>query len=496
MNQSETQYYNGSSSSVRTGNVKVFLVMDALYLLVVFGWTLGLSPLGIDFAALARPDRLGPVAGELFSGMLSIFGGYAWMYFLVNLALLYGCMALLLVLTRILGKGPWWLGSIAAVLFMANPIKTEGVLLLSGLRYLLPGLLGLVVLLVYACSRLRQKFRFLLLPPAAYIGAVLACPDLVPLFLVLMVLEGCFFREFPGRSRRLWPIVIVGFAMYFISGQWAMEGAWQPARVFVPLYLVLYPIGLLPDTVALFESWPVLGWGCGMMLIALALLLMRGARTPLFTFGLLGAVSFRLLQGGRGVDPVTLAGGGILVIPLALLSLAVAGGFQALLERPRWRASVVRLSTLFCVVAMACQVWTNVHWLQGGHAVRRFRQAAMETAAQHPGQLLAVAPDLQYSGTVPVMYAQSVYYDTPFSTALPVTGLMPLSLAMPATIDVLHYSPEKMTVSVRGHTSATPDKPRLFSRAWWQRRSHPPEPARLDLEAGARPFPVVRVPYE
>ena len=478
------------------GNLKAFLLTDALYLLLVYVWTLGLSPLGRDFAALAHPDRLGPVAGGLFSARMHFFGGHAWMYLTVNLVLVYGCMALLLVLTGMLGKGPWWLGSIAAVLFMANPVKTEAILSLSGIRYLLPGLLGLLVLAVYVRCRSGQGVLFRLLPLLFYTGTILACPEMIPLFLVIAAFEGCFFPKGTERRRRLWPIVGIGLAALCISGQWAMDGAWQPARIFTPLYLVLYPIGLLPDTVAIFEAWPLAGWGCGLALGALAVWLMYKVRTPLFTFGLIGAAAFRLLQGAHAVDPVTLAGGGNLLVPAALLSLAAAGGFQALLRHPRWRTSVVRLSTLLCVAAMACQGWTNWHWLQGGFTVQRFRQAAGEACLKHSERPLAVAPDIRYAGTVPVMYAQSVLYNTPFSTALPVAALMPLSLISPAKVEVLHYSREKITVSVRGYASAARAKPPLFSRAWWQQRNRPSEPVTLELQAETRPFPAVRIPYE
>ncbi len=496
MNQTTDQNRNVPLSEAKTGNLKAFLLADALYLLLVFSWTLGLSPLGLDFASLAKPDKLGPVAGGLFSAMTGMFGGHAWLYLTVNLVLLYGCMALLLVLTGTLSKGPWWLGSIAAVLFMANPLKTEAVLSLGGLRYLLPGLLGLAVLLVYAWGRPRQGFWCRLLPLAAYCGAILTCPDLAPLFLVLVAFEWCFFRGIPGRRRVLWPILGIGFLAFLVSGQWAMEGAWHPARMFVPLYLVLYPIGMLPGNVALFNSWPLLGWGCGLVLVVLAVLLIRKARNPLLTFGLVGAAVFRLLQGVHTVDPVTLSGGGHLLFPIALVSLAAAGAFHALLHHPQWRTSVVRISTLVCVAAMACQGWVNWQWLQGGRVVKRFQQAAIETAALHPGQLLAVAPDLQYSGTVPVMYSQSVYYETPFSTALPVTGLMPLSLATSAEVEVTHYSSEKILVSVQGHASAVAEPPPFFSRPRWQQRKHPPGPVTLELEADARPFPLVRIPYK
>ena len=478
----------------RPGKPRALMVADAIYLLLVFGWMLALTPLGRDYAAMADPDLLGPVPGRLFSGMTYLFGSHAFLYYLANLLLLYLCMALILALTRVLGNSPWWLGSVAAVLFMANPVKTEAVLSLGGIQHLLPCLCGLTVLLVYAVYRKEHGLLSQWLPPLAYIASILICPDTIPLFLVLVVMEACFFRGVPGGRKRLWLITGVGLVAFLISGQWAFEGALQPANMVMPLLLILYPIGLLPDTVAFFGAWPVLGWTCALCLAVLAVYLMRRANDPLFTFGLLGAVAFRLLQGGRTVDPVTLSGGGALLIPTALFALSVGAAFHTMMRHPRWRSTVVRNSTLLCVVVMLCQGWVNWHWLQAGRDVGRFQKASAETAAQHPGQPLAVVPDLQYVSTAPVMQTRSVRYHTPFSTALPVVPLMPLSVLSPASVEVLSYSAEKAVISVSGLATPTVNPLPRFSRAWWKQRHQPQGPVTLELEAGAHPFPEVRIP--
>lgn len=484
------------AAAVQPGNPRALLVADAIYLALVFGWTLILIPLGRDFAALANPDVLGPVPGRLFSGMMALFNDHAWAYLLVNLAMLYACMVLILVLARALGQGPWWLGSVAAVLFMANPAKTEAVLSLGGIQDLLPGVLGLGVLAVYACCRTREGRFMRRLPLLAYVVSVLACPDTIPLFLVLVLLELCFFRDVPGQRARLWPIIVVGAAVYLISGQWALPEALHPDAMFAPLFLVLYPVGVLPDTLAFFTAWPLPGWACALVLAVLAGYVMRRAAHPLLTFGLLGAAAFRLLQGGRTVDPVTLSGGGALLIPTALLALAACGGFLAVMRSPRWRFSVVRISTLLCVAAMLCQGWINGHWLQAGREVNRFQAAAAEAASRNPGQPLAVVPDLRYIGTAPVLYSESVRYNTPFGSALPVRSLLPLSVLPPAEIDVLRYSPGEAAVSVARLAEPTRDKPPRFSRAWWRQRHRPQGRVTLELKAGSQPFPAVHIPMD
>ena len=480
----------------RQGRPRALLLADGIYLVLVFGWMLVLSPLGRDYAAMANPDLLGSITGRLFSGMMALFTQHAWAYLLVNLALLYTAMILILVLARVLGQGPWWLGSVAAVLFMANPVKTEAVLSLAGIQHLLPGILGLGVLLAYACCRTRTGWFARRFPLLAYLAAILAAPDTIPLFLVLVVLELCFFRGVPHRRSAILPIVFAGSIAYLVCGQWALPGAMTPHAMFAPLFLVLYPIGMLPDTVAFFTAFPWAGWACALLLAGLAVYLMRRAAQPLVTFGLLGAMAYRLLQGGKTVDPVTLAGGGALLIPVALLSLAVCGGFLAVMRHPTWRFSVVRASTLLCVAAMLCQGWVNVHWLRAGREVRQFQAAAAATATAHPKQFLAVVPDLQYLGTAPVMLAESVRYNTPFGSALPVRSILPLSLLPPADIAVFRYSPRELYVDVTGLAVPTINKAPLFSRNWWRQRHQPQGRVTLRLEAGMYPFPVVRIPTE
>ena len=479
----------------KTGSLRIFLTADACYLLLVFGWMLAMRPLGRDFPLLARPDRIGPVPGALLAAMMRLFGGWAPGYMAVNLALLFGCMALLILLTRRLTLGPWWLGSVAAVLFMANPIKTEAVLSFAGVGDLLTGFLALLCLQVYAWSRDKAGRRYRLLPLGVYLAGVLITPDLLPMFLVLVPFEWTFFRKIPGCGKRLRPIVIVGLIAFLISGRWALPGAFSPARVLVPLYLVLYPLGMLPGNVAFFGRWPLLGAVCAVVVLAAVLGLMRKINHPLVTFGLLGALAWQLLQGHHAVDPVTLENGGKMLVPAALIAVAAAGLFHAMMHHPRWRPSVVRLSTLLCVAAMLCQGWVNWHWLQAGRLVSRFQAAAAETARQHPGRPLALVPDLHHVGTAPVYLGQAVRHNTPFSTSLPVIALAEMSVYPPVDIQVESHSRETSVISV-GRPAVPPMvRPRPLSQDWWRNRYRSPDRIRLELRAREAPFPEAYIPY-
>ena len=472
---------NHTAPAVRHSRATPLFVADALYLAMVYAAFLAIPPLGRDYAALARPDAV-----LFFTSLTRLFGGYGWMYLLLNLVLLYGCMALILVLTRHLTRGPWWLGSVAAVLFMANPVKTEAVLAISGVRDLWPGFMALLTLYVYVRCRQSAKVGAVQLPALVYLAAILTGPINIMLFVVVIVLEYSVYKE---KTRRWLPLAIFGTIALFMSGQWAMSGALHPVRMFAPLFFVVYPIGMLPDTVLFFQQLPLAGYGLSAVVVLLGAWLIRKVNKPAFTFGLLGAAAFRLCQGGFTVDAVTLAGGGQLMLPAALLAIAVAGFFQAVMENSKWRITVVRVTTLLCIAAMCCQIWVNLHWRHAGQEALRVQKAVAEARRENPGEALALVPDIQYYRTAPMMLSESVKYQTPFSTPQPVVSLLPISVIPPVDIAVETYTRRKVVVSVQGLAAPEPETPSFFSRCWWLRRYQPPPPFTLQAEAVEQPFP-------
>ncbi len=469
------------------GRAKPFFVADAVYLLMVYAFFITLPPLGRDYAALARPDSV-----LFFGKLVAFFGGHAWAYLLVNLVLLYGCMMLILILSRHLTNGPWWLGSVAAVMFMANPVKTEAVLNISGIRELWPAFMALLTLLVYIKCRQSNRKIARWLPLAVYVVAIVTGPTNIMLFAVIVVLEYTLFKQ---RSRCWIPIACVGVIALFMGGQAFMPDAFHPAKMFAPLFYVAYPIGMLPDTVAFFQQWPIVGYVLGALAAVAGIWLIRKVNNPAFTFGILGAVAFRLCQGSFTVDPITLAGGGQLMLPAAFATIAVAGFFAALLKEPHWRKSVVRFTTLLCIATMCCQVWVNLHWRRAGQEVRQFQADAVTTTQATPGEPVALVPNIQYYRTAPMMLYESVKYRTPFSDPLPVIPYAPINVIPPVSITIDHYSPHAITLSVQGLAVPEIDTPPLFSREWWLHRYEPRKPVVLEVEAGERLFSEVLVPF-
>ncbi|MCX5771469.1 MAG: hypothetical protein NTZ09_14540, partial [Candidatus Hydrogenedentes bacterium] len=155
-----------------------------IYLLIVYAWSLSLYPLGRDYAALADPTSLPPIAGKLFAWEIRAFGGSPYGYHAVNLVLLYGCMMALYRFVRLAIPGPFWLGTLAAALFMANPVHSEAVLNLSGVGDLVPAFLALLALVAYAQHRAGPRGWTGVLALAAFALAVLPYRQNVMLIIV------------------------------------------------------------------------------------------------------------------------------------------------------------------------------------------------------------------------------------------------------------------------------------------------------------------------
>ena len=238
-----------------SGRAFPFFIADAVYLILVYGWFFRMHPTGLAFEQMAAPESLYPLPRFFFLHMIHLFKNHTEAYFLVNLFLLYGCMVLVLILTRLLTRGPWWLGSVAAVLFMANPLKTASVFSLGGIGWLLPGFLGLAVLVVYAFCRSDEKQRCSWLPLPFYLLVSLAAPSTIPLFAVILLMEYiCFPRQQFSRSRQALYITLVGVALLFLSGQVLSPEALSLKHMFAPLILFLNPIAFLPRTLSFFQA--------------------------------------------------------------------------------------------------------------------------------------------------------------------------------------------------------------------------------------------------
>jgi hypothetical protein len=413
-----------------------FLVLDFLYLCTVYGWTLYQYPLGRDFAAMAGEGALPFGVRTLFAWEVSCFGAWIPGYHLVSLSILYASMVVIFFLTRMVTQGPWWLGSLAAVLFMANPLKSEAILNLSGVAELIPTLLALAAILGYAMLTRRCRWPRRLLALTLFGTAAVPFRANAGLVLLLFLYEGLISPEETRSWRRTLPFLALGVLGWWVHRDGLSAAALAPQGMFAPLYLMFYPIGFLPETAAHFHAHPWLGWGAAALTVAVLVQIARKARSRALVFGLLGAAAMRLFQGDAFVEPVHMIGGGGMLGAVALFSVAVAALSQRVQQHPKWNRPVVVLTTVLCLVLFALQAAVNLAWRRSGEAVEAFQTQAVATMHAHPGETLGIAPDFQYYRGAPMMLSASVAWDTPFSRRVPAVSLLPVNYQPPSVLSV------------------------------------------------------------
>lgn len=431
--------------------------MMALYTIVVYSCAIAVHPLGRDYAFLDSPAKLPLVASQLFAREIMLFGGNPIGYHLVNAALLYACMLCLYHLTRLVLGGPVWYGTLAATLFMSNPVHTESVLNLSGPGDLIPALAALAALALYAAARRGERRRpaLIALSWIAFAWAILPYRENAGLIGVVALFEGLV----AAKDRRRWVAMIPCAAMTAVAwaGYWEdfHVSGWDLAQQIVPVYFLFYPLGFLPATVALFHEQPWLAWLSAASVAGLLALIYRKARRAGLVFGLFGMLAVVV---GRacflpgGVDPVHLIGGGQLLVANALFNIAAAALFMRMTEHPKWRQPVVFWTTILCLTLFALQVRANLAWRHAGDQVQAFQEQAAAFCAAHPGETVGLLPDYRYYRGAPLCYAEAAAYGTVFSTRLPLMPLLPLH--QPATqgldVRITEETTDAITVLVTG----------------------------------------------
>ncbi|MBI2425902.1 MAG: hypothetical protein HYV27_23965 [Candidatus Hydrogenedentes bacterium] len=340
-----------------------FLLANLFYLAVVHArvWTLGPTP--ADQALFSNADALPVPAARAVVLMRQLFGDFEAGYLFLNLLLLYAILVVAYALINATVRGPIWLGSFGIAILMANPMKNDAVLMLTGIQHLLPALLALFSLLAFHCAIVLKRktvwyalslLSFLLVAPffPAYAGLFCAYP------LLLLTL--------PGDSARPWWRVLpyAGIGLPLAIAGLLRSGI--PAAVldqfFTPLFLLVYPIGLLPETVARFHESPIhyaaaLGMG-----IAITIIIGFKLRQSAFWLGIALAATFRLFSVGYSVDPISGEGGGVLIVPLLGASIALAALAKGMMGHPKWVRPVVGLTTTLCILYFALEWRSIAQW--------------------------------------------------------------------------------------------------------------------------------------
>lgn len=419
-----------------------------IYLVLVYGWSLGIGALGRDFAALHDPSSLPFLADRLFALEVGLFGAWAPGYHLVNLTLLYACMLCIYRLVRVAVKGYYWLGTLAATLFMANPVHTEAVANLSGIADLVPALFALMALTAYAEHAAAPRDWKFALAFVLFPLAVLPYRENAALLLVLILLE-CMVVENGPDYRRLALFAIVSVAGWVVQRDAFSYAALSPAHSFVPVYLIFYPIGFLPATVRTVLAHPGLGWFAALVVLGLVVLIHRKAQRPAILFGLLSSLAIRVSQGDHFVDPVHMTGGGGLLVANALFNLALVALFHRIMDHWKWRRPVIMLTTLLAAIFFVLEIRSLAMYRYADLFVREFQARAAQV-----GETIGVLPDYRHYLDAPLGLHESIAHDTPFSRKHDCVPLLPIDLLPPdrAAIKALEVTDRGAMISVTGKT--------------------------------------------
>lgn len=384
-------------------------VSMAVYVLLVFSWAVHIYPMGRDYAEQQLPFGLAPV----WTGLQNVLGGAFWQYHAVNIFLMYGCMLAIFYLMKITHNGPWWLGTLAAVLFMANPVHTESVTNLCGMVDLLPCFLALLALDGYCLTARSGNPMWLVLAGPLFALAAAAAPENIGLIIVFALFEAIIASDrAPKRILRFVSMVPIALGAAWLHREFLFSHGWDVGSMFGTLYFLVYPIGFLPGTVKTLVTHPWLGWIAAGTVAAVVFAVYRKARCPVLLFALLAIPAVRVFGGGRPIDPVHLIGGGQLLLANALFVVGLTALFHRIMDHPRWRRITITGTSLLCLLFMVMQVHAIMQWRFAGGLLKDFhgqiRLATGQDGQRESSEILLVSPDIQYLAGAPVCLSASL----------------------------------------------------------------------------------------
>jgi hypothetical protein len=412
--------------------VEHFFVFDSFLLMfytaLVYGLGLTVHPMGRDYAAMAsNGEGLPFLADRIFAWEVQTFGAWPLPYHLVNVVVLYGCVWCVMNLTNFTVRGIWWLGTWAAVIFMANPLHTESVLNLSGIGDLVPAFFALLAVTAYAFHAYAPRkpaYAFALL---SFTFAVAAFPHHAFLFIIIVLFEVLITRPKNRHFPRIVPFVVIGIAA--VAYHWpVLSNVPMDVRAwFTPLYFTFYPIGFLPENMAAMNHRPWLGWCAALAVAAVLFLIYRQARRPAILFALLSMMVIRLFPEGRSIDPVHLVGGGQLVVATGLFAVGFAALAFRCMDHPKWKVPIVGMTTACAIAFMLVQIRAEMNWRTAGSAVKTFQASAIAASDSENGAEIGILPDWRFYRGAPVMLSESIRFDTPFSKAVNQRSILSLN---------------------------------------------------------------------
>ncbi|MGC8845861.1 MAG: hypothetical protein ACP5QY_08420, partial [Candidatus Hydrogenedens sp.] len=254
--------------------------------------------------------------------------------------------------------GPWWLGSLSAVLFMAHPLTQPQILHLNGYETLIPIIINAFLLLLLAYSIYTRIPRFIFICLLLLI-AVFVSSLSTPFILIIgfgLLLSSNFQRPVSKKHIGI-SILTILTALYFLR---INQSKYFFSLDFIPQFsLLVYPIGWLPMTVKIYHCNGLLSIFYILSCISVLAFISWKVKQKYLHLLLGGIVFLCMFSYKNSVDLSQPLQNPSSLSPLLLFCIAVSWICGIIQKQPRWKMSIVKATTLLCIVMMGWQIFLN-----------------------------------------------------------------------------------------------------------------------------------------
>lgn len=338
--------------------IRIFLLLDFLYVSAVFLWTIFVPVSSSDYLWFHNTFFNQPIYSSDSIILSVIFSWSSVIFRLLNFILLYMLMVALFFITRFLTGGPWWLGSLSAVLFMAHPLTEPHVIQINGYETLFPLLIVAIPLLIFAYSVHTQASHFLfvwLLSLTALFANPLSAP-----FIIIISIGLSLNREiktiFSGQNI-LMSLITLFPALYFLK---INQTHYSFSLDFIPQFsLILYPIGWLPTTQSIYHQNDILPILYGFIGISILLFISWKVKHKYLILLLWGIVFLSMFSQRNQLNLSQPLQNTPTLFPLFLSCIVISGICGIIQKQPRWKTGIVKITTLLCIIMMVGQIFLN-----------------------------------------------------------------------------------------------------------------------------------------
>ncbi len=362
--------------------IRIFLLLDLLYVSLVFLWTIFLPLSGSDYLWFHDTFFNQPMQGTDLAILSLIFSYSSILFRIVNFILLYILMVFLFFITRFLTAGPWWLGSLSAVLFMSHPLTGPHVVQINGYETLLPILINALPLLFFAHSIYTQTSRFIFVWLLS-LFALLTYPSSAPFVTIIgfgLLLQNEIQGLIPKQNVFMFLLTLFP-SLYFLK-------FYQPPNSFsldflLQFSLLIYPLGWLPMTQTLYH-WqnilPILYGLTGILILVFISWKIKQKYLILFLWGTIFLSMFSYQNPINLSQPLQ---NSCALFPLFLFCIVVSGIGGMIQRQPRWKTSIVKITTLLCIVMMSSQIFLNGLYAYSSSREQQIAEALLTEAQKN-----------------------------------------------------------------------------------------------------------------